>query len=341
MEIEVIKKQFKKDLEKAESKKDLENLRVGYLGRKGKLTDVLKNISKLPVEKRKATGQSANALKLEIEKVLNQEINELASKSRKKPIDISEPGVKYPDGHMHPLTQFIRKSIDIFQSVGFQVAEAPEVDIAYYNFDSLNVPKDHPARDSFDTFYIEDGRDISDDKKLLLRTHTTNADVRFMEKRKPPVRIIIPGKCYRHDTIDASHEATFYQMDGLCIGEGIRVTDLLGTLRYFAKSIFGSDVDTRARPHFYPFTEPSIDLDISCVLCKGKGCPVCKHSGWLEVMPCGMIHPKVLKNMGVDPTKYSGYAFGFGIERLMMLYYGINDIRLGYTSDLRFLEQFS
>lgn len=340
MDIKNLKGQFNDELKKAESREDLEKLRVKYLGRKGKLTEILKNIPKLPVEERKKVGADGNRLKNEIEEEISKTTNEILTTLKKKPIDITEPGVEYPKGHMHPLTQFIQKSVDVFKSIGFEVVESPEVDSAYYNFDALNVPKDHPARDSFDTFYIEDGRDISDNEKLLLRTHTTNADVRYMKGRKPPVRIIIPGKCYRNDTIDASHEATFYQMDGLVIGEGIRVTDLLGTLRYFVKSIFGEDVETRARPHFYPFTEPSIDLDISCVLCNGQGCPVCKHSGWLEVMPCGMVHPKVLENMGVDASKYTGYAFGFGIERLMMLYYGVNDIRLGYSSDLRFLEQF-
>ncbi len=340
MKVEEIKKQFEKDLVHASSNQEVEAIRVAYLGRKSKVTDILKNIAKLSVDEKKTVGAEANKLKLEIDSALTEKLNQISAKSTKKPIDISEPGTKYPVGHMHPLTQFIQKSIDVFKSIGFEVYQSPEVDTAYYNFDTLNVPKDHPARDSFDTFYIEDGRDISDDNKLLLRTHTTNSDVRYMETHKPPVRIIIPGKCYRHDTLDASHEATFYQMDGLVIGEGICITDLLGTLRYFAQEIFGKDVKTRARPHFYPFTEPSIDLDISCVLCKGKGCPVCKRSGWLEVMPCGMVHPNVLKKMGVDPEKYSGYAFGFGIERLMMLYYGINDIRLGYSSDLRFLEQF-
>lgn len=340
MDIENLKKQFEEDLVGAISKDDLAGLKVKYLGRKGEVTKLLKDIPKLSVEKRKEVGAGANRLKVEIEKAIDEKINNLLSTSKKKPIDITEPGIKQPDGHLHPMTQFIKKAVEVFQSMGFEIYESPEVDTAYYNFDSLNVPKDHPARDSFDTFYIEDSRDISDDNKLLLRTHTTNADVRFMEGKKPPVRIITPGKCYRNDTIDASHEAIFHQLDGLVIGEGITVTDLLGTLRYFAKRIFGDDIKTRARPHFYPFTEPSIDLDISCVLCGGQGCPVCKQSGWLEVMPCGMVNSAVLTNMGVDPEKYSGFAFGFGIERLMMLYHGVDDIRLGYSGDLRFLEQF-
>ncbi len=340
MNIKELKKQFEEDLNRAESKSDLTSLKVKYLGKKGELTKLLKGLSILSVEKRKEVGAEANKLKAEIEELINVKLNDLLNKSKKKSIDITEPGMKYPYGHLHPMTQFIRKSLGVFQSMGFEVYESPEVDTAYYNFDSLNVPKDHPARDSFDTFYIEDGRNISDDKKLLLRTHTTNADVRFMEGKKPPVRVVTPGKCYRNDTIDASHEATFHQLDGLVIDEGITVTDLLGTLRHFAKKIFGDDVKTRARPHYYPFTEPSIDLDISCILCRGKGCPVCKQSGWLEVMPCGMVNSTVLKNMGVNPTKYSGFAFGFGIERLMMLYHGVDDIRLGYSGDLRFLEQF-
>lgn len=234
--------------------------------------------------------------------------------------------------NLHPLTQFMRKSIDFFKDQGFEIVDTPEIETEYYNFDSLNVPDTHPSRDVQDTFWLK--------KDKVLRTHTTSAQIRTMEKSKPPIRIIIPGRCFRNESTDAGHEANFYQLDGFAIDSDIRVNHLLTITEDFAKEIFGKTIKTRIRPHYYPFVEPGFDIDINCLLCEGRGCSVCKQSGWLEVMPCGMIHPIVLKNMKIDSQKWSGFAFGFGIDRLMMLYSGINDIRLSYKNDLRFLKQF-
>lgn len=340
MNLKELSNNARREISSSSSLDDLFNVEVKYLGRKGKLTDVLKGLSKLPVEKRKEVGAGANKLKEELAGLIRNRRKELLSSSEKGAIDITAPGTKYPEGHLHPITQFIDKSLDVFKSMGFEVYESPEVDFAFYNFDAINVPKDHPARDAWDTFYIDDGKNLSDDKKLLLRTHTSNSQVRAMETRIPPARVVVPGRCYRNENVDASHETTFYQLEGFVIDRGIALTDLIGTIRMFAQKMFGEDAKVRARPHYYPFTEPSIDFDISCILCKGKGCPVCKGSGWLEVMPSGMINPVVIKNMGLDPEIYTGFAFGFGIDRLMMLYHGIDDIRLSYNGDLRYLEQF-
>lgn len=340
MDLSKLKKDATEEIKNASTKEALFLVEVKYLGRKGALTEVLKGLSGLASEQRKKVGAEANQLKGYLESEITVRRNQILSAGTKTKIDITAPGQKYPIGHLHPITQFLEKSIKVFKEMGFEVYRSPEIEIAYYNFDALNVPKDHPARDAWDTFYINDGKDISDDKKLLLRTHTSNSQVRAMKDRKPPVRIVVPGRCYRNENVDASHETTFYQMEGFVIDKGIALTDLMGTVRMFAEKMFGPEAKIRPRPHFYPFTEPSIDFDISCILCKGKGCSVCKGSGWLEVMPSGMIHPNVIKNMGLDPKVYSGFAFGFGIDRLMMLYHGIDDIRLSYSGDLRFLEQF-
>ncbi|MFC1656678.1 phenylalanine--tRNA ligase subunit alpha [Patescibacteria group bacterium] len=234
--------------------------------------------------------------------------------------------------NLHPITQFMRLSLDFFQKNGFEIIDTPEIETEYYNFDSLNVPSTHPSRDTQDTFWLKNNK--------VLRTHTTSAQVREMEKRKPPVRIVVPGRCFRNERTDAGHETTFFQLDGFVIDKDIKINHLLTLTDDFAKHIFGKDIKTRIRPHFYPFVEPGFDIDINCLICAGKGCSVCKKSGWLEVMPCGMIHPIVFKNMSIDPEMWSGFAFGFGIDRLMMLYYGIDDIRLSYKNDLRFLKQF-
>ncbi len=340
MDINLVEKKSISEIEDSKNIKDLSAIEIKYLGRKGELTELLKSISTLPVSERKIFGAETNRIKKKIEELIKTKRETILNSSISKSIDITAPGEKYPEGHLHPITHFLNKSINVFKSMGFEVYESPEIDLAYYNFDAINVPKDHPARDAWDTFYIKDGLDLSDDKKMLLRTHTSNSQVRAMEDRKPPVRIVVPGRCYRNENVDASHETTFYQMEGFVIDKGVALTDLMGTVRMFAQKMFGPEVKIRPRPHYYPFTEPSIDFDISCILCGGKGCPVCKNSGWLEVMPSGMINPKVIKNMGLDPEVYSGFAFGFGIDRLMMLYHGINDIRLSYSGDLRFLEQF-
>lgn len=235
-------------------------------------------------------------------------------------------------GHLHPVTQFFRKVIKSFKELGFEIVEGPEKETEWYNFDSLRMPDDHPARDIQDTFWLKNGE--------VMRTHTSASQVRTMEKRTPPARIVVPGRCFRRENTDASHEHTFYQLEGMVIDKNITVANMIGTLEEFAKKIFGKNIKFRVRTNLYPFVEPGFDIDITCTICKGKGCNVCKQTGWLEVMPCGMIHPIVLKNMGIDPKKYSGFAFAFGIDRLVMLEKGVKDIRLFYSSDLRFLKQF-
>lgn len=311
-----------------------------YLGRKGELTNILKQLKELSDDLRPVIGQLANRIKKDIDTAITEARSNLAEGKETEQFDQTLPGTKIHGGLLHPLTQTIRRINEIFTSMGYEIADGPEIETALNNFDLLNIPKDHPARDAWDTFYLKDGKGINDDNKLLLRTHTSPVQIRAMKNRKPPVRLIAPGRVFRHEATDASHEATFYQVEGLAIDQGVRVTDLIGTLETFLQKMFGEKVKTRVRPHHYPFTEPSLDVDMSCVLCGGKGCPVCGQSGWLEMLGSGMIHPDVLNNMGVDPKKYSGFAFGIGIDRIMMLKYGIKDIRLSYSGDIRFLKQF-
>ena len=329
--------------------KSLDQLEIKYLGRKGELTKTLRGIKDLSDKEKPIIGKLANEIKKElvekIEKVKKDLKISEEQKARFSEIDVSFPGRKIEIGHLHPITQFMRKVEDIFTSMGFEIITGPEVETEKYNFDLLNIPKDHPARDVWDTFFVNRGtKELKNTRtsgsKLLLRTHTSPMQLRAMEKRKPPVRIIVPGRVFRHEATDAGHETTFYQCEGLAIDYCIRVTDLIGTLKYFLQQIFGNKVKIRVRPEYYPFVEPGMDIDMSCLICGGKGCSVCKQSGWLEMVGSGMVHPKVLKNMNIDPNQFSGFAFGLGIDRLMMLYYGINDIRLSYSGDLRFLEQF-
>ncbi|TSC95679.1 MAG: phenylalanyl-tRNA synthetase alpha chain [Parcubacteria group bacterium Athens1014_10] len=335
----------------------LEKIQKKYLGRKeGELTKILKNLKNLSLEEKKVIGKLANEVKLRIESEAKKKIQELKIKAEalEENFDITLPGEKIEIGHLHPLTQFTRKITDVFVSMGFEIVDGPEAETEEYNFDLLNIPKEHPSRDLWDTFYIKSGNspespeldlgsgdsEQNSKNKLLLRTHTSPVQLRAMEKRKPPVRLIMPGRVFRHEATDAGHETTFHQLEGLVIGENIKMTDLIGTLQYFVKTIFGESAKIRVRPNFFPFTEPSIEVDMTCLICCGKGCGFCGGDGWIETLGAGMVHPAVLKNMKIDPNKYSGFAFGMGVDRLMMLYYGVNDIRLSYSGDLRFIKQF-
>ena len=316
---------------------DLEQLRVKYLGKKGELTAVLRGMGQLSPEERPVVGQIANEVRAIIEEaiaaraeVLKEQALEQQLKAEK--LDVTMPGSAPMVGHIHPLTLVQRDLEDIFMGLGFAIAEGPEVEYDYYNFQALNIPEDHPARDTQDTFYITE--------KILLRSQTSPVQARTMEQQKPPIRIISPGRVYRSDAIDATHSPLFHQLEGLVVDKGITMGDLKGTLDTFAKQEFGSDTRTRFRPHHFPFTEPSAEVDISCFACGGKGCKLCKNEGWIEILGAGMVHPHVLEMCGIDPNVYSGFAFGLGIERIAMLKYHIDDMRLLYENDVRFISQF-
>lgn len=317
----------------------LEELRVRYLGRKGQLTEMLKAISSLPSERRAAYGAAANRTKQEVSSLLEARQAELlaqadAAKRKAESLDVTLPGRRVWAGHRHPLSQLMDEVVEIFHGLGFSVAEGPDCETEWHNFEALNTPRDHPSWNLQDTFYLEKPPD------LLMRTHTSPVQIRVMESQRPPVRIIAPGRCYRRDAIDASHMPVFHQCEGLYVDRNVSLADLKATLTYFARQLLGPDVKIRFRPHFFPFTEPSVEYDFSCVFCKGAGCRVCKQSGWLEISGAGMVDPNVFRNVGYDPEAYTGYAWGMGLERVAMLRYGIDDIRLFYQGDLRFLEQF-
>lgn len=316
---------------------DPEELRIRFLGKKGELTSVLRGMGALSAEERPVIGQLANKVRAAIEAAIGEKIAELKEKAlehqlQREKLDVTMPGKEIPMGHQHPLTKVQREMEDIFIGMGFQVAEGPEVEYDYYNFQALNIPENHPARDTQDTFYITDN--------ILLRSQTSPVQVRVMEKQRPPIRVISPGRVYRSDALDATHSPLFHQMEGLVVDKGITMSDLKGTLETFAKKMFGENTLIRFRPHHFPFTEPSAEVDVSCFACGGKGCRVCKGEGWIEILGAGMVHPFVLSNCGIDPEIYSGFAFGMGIERVAMKHYGIDDIRLFYENDRRFLEQF-
>lgn len=316
----------------------LNELKVKTLGRKGEITTILRGLKDLVGEEKIEAGKTANEVKNKLENLIEQKSSEIKARELEhklltEKIDISLPGLPLQSGGLHPITRVTQEIKNIFIGMGFSIAEGPEIETDYYNFEALNVPKDHPARDMQDTFYISE--------EILLRTHTSPVQVRTMEKMAPqiPVKIIVPGKVYRKDD-DATHSPMFNQVEGLVIDERITFGDLKGTLMLFAKQIFGEDVSVRYRPSFFPFTEPSAEMDISCVICKGEGCRVCSHTGWLEILGAGMVNPRVLKHGGYDPEKVTGFAFGMGIERIAMLKYGINDLRLFFDNDKRFLTQF-
>ena len=325
------------EIEKASNSSEIESIRVKYLGKKGELTSILRGMKDLSKEERPVVGQMANAVRAELEEKLEKVVKEIKAKEKAEKlasevIDISMPGRKNVIGKRHPLDLTLEKMKGIFISMGFTVEDGPEVEKDYYNFEALNIPKNHPARSEQDTFYINDN--------VVLRTQTSPVQIRVMENQKPPIKMISPGRVFRSDAVDATHSPIFYQMEGLVIDKGITFADLKGTLELFAKKMFGDNVKTKFRPHHFPFTEPSAEMDATCFVCGGKGCKVCKNSGWIELLGCGMVHPQVLKNCGLDPEEYSGFAFGFGVDRMVMLNYGIDDIRLLYESDMRFLNQF-
>ncbi len=324
-------------LEKIAAGEDLEQIRIQYLGKKGELTAVLRGMGKLTAEERPVIGQLANQVRADIEAAIAEKAEALkagalAEQLKAERLDVTMPGKTPRVGHVHPLTRVQRDMEEIFIGMGFSIAEGPEVEYDLYNFQKLNIPENHPARDTQDTFYITEN--------ILLRSQTSPVQARTMEVQKPPIRIISPGRVYRSDAMDATHSPLFHQMEGLVVDKGITMGDLKGMLETFAKAQFGEETRCRFRPHHFPFTEPSAEVDVSCFACGGKGCRLCKGEGWIEILGAGMVHPNVLSMCGIDPEEYSGFAFGMGIERIAMLKYHVDDIRLFYENDVRFLEQF-
>ncbi len=336
-QLEQIKASAINRIEHTDNLSALEELRVYYLGKKGELTAVLRNMKDLSTEERPVIGQLANIVREEIEKslVLKRGLLEALEQNEKlqqETIDITMPGKVLKDGHMHPLQKTLEEIQNIFLGMGYEIIDGREVETSYYNFDALNLGEEHPARDEQDTFYITNN--------IVLRTATSPVQVHTMETQELPIRMIAPGRVYRSDEVDATHSPVFHQIEGLVIDKNITFGDLKGVLAEFAKALFGDKVQVKFRPHYFPFTEPSAEADVSCVMCEGKGCNVCKGTGWIEVLGCGMVHPRVLEMAGIDPNEYSGFAFGMGLERLTMLKYNINDLRLFYENDIRFLSQF-
>lgn len=324
-------------IEATADERTLDQLRVDYLGKKGQLTELLKELGKLPAEQRPAAGEYINEAKRQIQNALDTRRDiivekALAQQVTKETIDVSLPGRRQSPGGLHPVSRTIDRIKQLFESVGYSVAEGPEIEDDYHNFEALNIPGHHPARAMHDTFYIN--------PTTVLRTHTSPVQVRVMEHGKPPFRMICPGRVYRCDS-DLTHTPMFHQVEGLLIDENVTFADLKGTLADFLQNFFEADLEVRFRPSYFPFTEPSAEVDMSCVMCSGKGCRVCKHTGWLEVLGCGMVHPSVLESSGIDSEKYRGFAFGMGVERLAMLRYGVNDLRLFFENDLKFLRQFN
>ena len=336
-ELEAIRQRAISELEAAKGQQELETLRVKYLGKKGEVTAILKKMGGLSAEERPVIGQLANEVRAMIEDEITKraaELKEAALQERLKSeaLDVTLPGRQRPLGASHPLSIVLDEIKEIFVGMGFDIVDGPEVETDYYNFEALNIPKNHPARDTQDTFYINEN--------ILLRTQTSPVQVRVMEKQKPPIRIISPGRVYRSDAVDATHSPLFHQIEGLVVAEGITFADLKGTLETFVKRLYGEDSVVRFRPHHFPFTEPSAEVDVQCFNCHGEGCRLCKGEGWIEILGCGMVHPKVLQNCGIDPEKYSGFALGMGLERVVMRRYNIDDLRLFYENDVRFLKQF-
>lgn len=335
--LEAIKSSALADIQAATDLKTMDQVRVAYLGKKGELTAVLRGMKDLSNEERPLIGKLANEVREAVEQGIEKATSELKKKARDKQlqeedIDVTLPASKAELGHRHPMTIVLDDIKDIFMGMGFEIAEGPEVENAYYNFDALNIPEEHPAKDEQDTFYINEN--------MMLRTSTSPVQVHEMEKRKPPIRIIAPGRVFRSDEVDATHSPVFHQIEGLVVDKNITMGDLKGALEVFIKELYGESVQVKFRPHFFPFTEPSAEMDVSCVICGGDGCRVCKGTGWIEILGCGMVHPKVLEMSGIDPNEYSGFAFGMGLERITMLRYGIEDLRLFYENDSRFLKQF-
>ena len=335
-ELESLQKEILASLSQVSTEKELSEIRVRVLGRKGSLTQLLKRLGTLPEAERREIGKRANQIKEDLEKRIEETLLQIQERERREAlgrekIDVTLPGRRIPVGKRHPLTQTLDEIIDIFSRLGFEVVEGPEVELDYYNFEALNIPQGHPAREMQATFFISDD--------VVLRTHTSPVQVRTMEKKRPPVRVICPGAVYRCDS-DPTHSPMFHQVEGLLVDRGITFADLKGVLTVFVHQMFSKETRLRFRPSFFPFTEPSAEIDIECFICGGKGCGVCSHTGWLEILGSGMVDPAVYKFVNYDPEEVTGFAFGMGIERIAMLKFGINDIRLFFTNDLRFLKQF-
>jgi len=336
-----IQAEFHAALKSVSTEKDLAELRVRFLGKKGSLTSILRGLGQLSPEERQTFGKRVNDLKADMERALEGASGallqkELETRLEAEWVDVTLGGLRgggsRPVGNLHPLTQIQYEIEDVFTAMGFEILDGPQVETEYFNFEALNIPKDHPARDMQDTFYLEDGH--------LLRTHTSPIQVRGMQRLRPPFKIIAPGKVFRCERIDASHESTFHQIEGMMVDRDIKVAHLIFFMKVLLSGIFGKEEELRLRPGYFPFVEPGFELDIRCLLCRGKGCPVCKQVGWLELLPCGMVHPNVLRAGKIDPNEYSGFAFGLGLDRLVMMRYGIEDIRHFHGADLRFLQQF-
>jgi len=360
MDLNAIKAQVDWDISQVSSIQALEEFRLKYLGRKGIVAELTGTIPTLPKEERGCFGQEVNVLKNKVVSLIEERQRSLGAmpvQACAGSVDIGMPGIAQKLGQLHPLTQVIDEICGIFTKMGFCIVEGPEIESEFNNFTGLNIPLEHPSRDAFDTFYLKDNAGspgqcvakrslpegdqvTTSPEKFLLRSHTSPVQIRAMKSRKPPFAVIVPGRVYRPDAVDASHSFMFHQIEGFLVDTNIKFSDLKGALETFAKAVFGEDIKMRFRPHFFPFTEPSAEVDISCIICKGRGCSVCGRKGWLEVLGSGMIHPNVFKHVGIDSKKYTGFAFGMGIERIAMLKYGINDIRLFFENDLRFLKQF-
>ena len=335
--LEQIRAQAAAALKNAADERSVDEIRIQFLGKKGELTSILKQMGSLSAEERPKMGQLANEIRGDIENTIAGTMAAMKKRAldrrlEKETLDVTIPGKKPALGRLHPLNSTLNQLIDIFRSMGFDVVDGPEVENDYYNFEALNVPKDHPARDMQDTFYLAEN--------LLLRTQTSATQIRTMDQRKPPIRMICPGRVYRSDEVDATHSPVFHQVEGLVVDKGITMCDLKGTLEQMAHEIYGPETKVKFRPSFFPFTEPSVEVDVSCSECGGKGCRVCKGSGWIEILGAGMVHPRVLKGCGIDPEVYSGFAFGIGLDRLTTTRHKISDIRLLFENDRRFLEQF-
>jgi phenylalanyl-tRNA synthetase alpha chain len=353
--VEQLKAEFKPQLESARTVQDLEQIKVSWLGRKGQITMLLKQLGTMSMEQKKILGPLLNQLKNEFETAIEAREKDLTRLERQKSLesgltDISLPGTPVTVGRLNPIAQVTESLVSIFRSLGFVCADGPEIESEFYNFEALNIPENHPARDMQDTFYLEAlsqqlplpqfNDSVRRHEPVLLRTHTSPVQVRIMQQYKPPIAIVVPGRVYRNEAQDATHLATFHQMEGLMVDEGLSFADLKGTLSRFAQMFFAPTVKTRFKPSFFPFTEPSAQMDVSCYLCSGAGCRTCKQTGWIELLGAGMVNPNVLKIVDIDNEKYTGFAFGVGIERLAMIKYGVEDLRLFFENDVRFLEQF-
>lgn len=332
-----IQKEFEERIESASVLDKIEELKIAYLGKKGELTSILKGMGQLSPEERPAVGQLVNTVRAHMEERIAEKTEHLKAAAmnarlEREAVDVTMPGKARRTGSLHPINQISDEMKDLFIGMGYEIADGPEVEFDYYNFEALNLPEGHPARDTQDTFYITD--------KMLLRTQTSSVQIRVMETKKPPIKIICPGKVYRADNVDATHSPIFHQIEGLVVDKGVTMGDLKGTLEVYAKHMFGPETKIRLRPHHFPFTEPSAEVDVSCWTCGGTGCRMCKGEGWIEVLGCGMVHPDVLRRCGIDPEIYSGFAFGIGIERTAMARFGVTDMRQFFEGDTRFLAQF-